>query len=139
MHCSRWKTGVDIRKYKGFYSKLKGGLDYNGIGWKPDVDDEVFMQKYGFEFGDEKILNYFYLNRVENVLDILANDKSIHMNPEACRILTGGIGRLQKLGKKKLEVRKADNLTSAVVKAKNLPRQISINIMLGDAPEIRVI
>lgn len=131
-------TGVDIRKYKGFYSKLKGGLDYNGIGWKPDVDDEVFMQKYGFEFGDEKILNYFYLNRVEKVLDILANDRTIHMNPEAYKTLTDGIARIQKSESKVLESKRMDIQIPVVVKSEKLPKQISISIVLGDAAEIEV-
>lgn len=128
-------TGVDIRKYKGFYSKFKGGLDYNGIGWKPDVDDEVFMQKYGFEFGDEKVLNYFYLNRVEKVLDILTNDRAIHMNPEAYKTLTDGIAMIQK---PKLEIQKVDTKIPADVELKKVPKQISISIVLGDVAEIEV-
>ena len=130
-------TGVDIRKYKGFYGKLKHG-DYNGIGWKPNVDDELFRQKYGFEYGDEKILMYFYLNRVKNAFDILASDRSIHMNPEAYKLLKDGIVMIQKPKCKVLEVQKVDTQIPAVVEPKQLPKQISINIVLGDVAEVEV-
>ena len=131
--------GVEIRNYKGFCGKLKGGLDYNGMGWKPDVNDELFMQKYGFEFGDELCLSYFYLNGVQKAYDILANDRTIHMNPESYKILTDGINQIRKLKKKGLEVQAADKIAPAVIKAANLPKQISINIMLGDKSEIEMI
>lgn len=53
-------TGVDTKKNKLFFrpEHFKGGRDWNGCGWK--CGNEEFKKKYGFEFGDDDCMVFFY-------------------------------------------------------------------------------
>ncbi len=131
-------TGVDIRKHKAFYREeyFTIGEDWNGWSWHTVVDRENFKEEYGFDYGEDEILRYFYLSGVKKALGILARDRTIHMNEEAEKLLIGGISAPYSLSVKTHETHEENVPMAAVVKTKKLPSQINISITLGDAPKI---
>lgn len=131
-------TGVDIRKHKAFYREeyFKLGGDWNGWSWHTVVDREKFKEEYGFDYGEDEILRYFYLSGVKKALGILARDRTIHMSEETEKILIGGISAPYSLSDKAQETHEENVPMAAVVKTKKLPAQINISITLGDTPKI---
>lgn len=89
-------TGVDIRKHKSLFRNkyLVGGRDYNGWGWK--CDNEKFKKEYGFDYGDNACMMYFYLRGAKRALNILKNDRKITMNPGASKTILDGIKAIEK-------------------------------------------
>lgn len=92
-------TGVDIKKHKLFYRMeyFKGGVDYNAFGWK--CNNEEFKKEFGFDFGEDSEMNYFYLNGALKALDILKGDKKAKMKEGAYDLMKEGIRKAQKIGR----------------------------------------
>lgn len=84
-------TGIDIRKNRLFYRKeyFTGGADFNGWGWK--CDNDKFKEEYGFNYGDSSCLIYLYPCGVRKALRLLEQDKQVHMNQDAKKLLLGGL------------------------------------------------
>lgn len=119
-------TGVDIRNHKSFYRMelFRGGYDYNGYGWYKNINKEDFKEKYGFEFGDDKVLMYFYLCGVRKAIEILQNDNKVKMNTDAVKTIKEGFKQLMMLeNSERAEVQKTKELENG------LP--IQINIIVG--------
>lgn len=133
-------TGVDITKHKLFYRMeyFTGGRDYNGYAWHSTIDKEKFKQEYGFDYGNDKCMMYFYPSGVRKALSILEKDRAVHMNPDAVKTLTDGMDMLCKPEKKRLEVQNTDIQLAAGIETKKIPGQITISIMLGDIPEVSI-
>ncbi len=129
-------TGVDITKHKSFYRCFTGGLDYNAFGWYTVIDKDTFYKQYGFEYGDDKCLLYFYLRGVAKALNILASDKFIQINPGAYKLLTDGISFAEKSHRNELSIPKSVPQISAVNDANYLPPKINISITLDDFSKI---
>ena len=118
-------TGIDIQKYK-LFCYLKPGLDYNGWGWK--CDNEEFKAKYGFDYGTNNCMSYFYICGMIKALDILSQDKKIKMNEGAEKLLLAGINEVR-FPKRKQSI---EQKPIAVIKTKKCDTPIQINIMLGE-------
>lgn len=119
-------TGVDIErcKPKAWYPVVKGGRDFNGCGWK--YDNEKFKREYGFEYGDEPCLKYFYLCGVPKVLHLLENDTKVKLLAGCREVLMDGIKSISK-GKQEIQCKGLKEVVSEH-KTEVLPIQISITL-----------
>lgn len=127
-------TGVDIRKHKLFYREelFKGGYDYNGYGWYKNINKEDFKEKYGFDFGDDKVLMYFYLRGVGKAIEVLQNDNKVKMNTDAVKTIKEGFKQLRMLeNSDRAEAQKAKVIENDIKQESELP--IQINIIVGNA------
>lgn len=129
-------TGVDIKKNKLFYREeyFKGGLDWNGWGWK--CDNEVFKQEYGFDYGDDDCMIYLYPCGIVKALRILQNDKKVKMNPEAYDMLLDGISILQNPGKQEIESKGLHPKPATTTKESESSLPIQVNIIIGDSKKV---
>lgn len=84
-------TGIDIEKSKpqGWSNYIKGGRDFNGWGWK--CDNKKFKEQYGFNYGEEPCMMYFYLCGIPKVLRLIESDKKNKMLPEGKKLLLDGV------------------------------------------------
>lgn len=127
-------TGYDIenRKPRNWQS-ITPGNDWNGWGWRCDNDE--FKKEYGFDYGTESCMMYFYPSGVIKVLRLLSEDKRVCLKPESREILMEGIRMIQ--GRRKPRVISQNknskdmcNENAALsVTIKTLP--VDINIVLG--------
>lgn len=62
-------------RYKG--RSLKPGWDWNGWGWHNVIDKEKFKQDYGFEYGDDEVMIYFYLCGAVKLLHVFLEERAI--------------------------------------------------------------
>ena len=90
-------TGVHLA---GNYTSLKrtyrliDGYDCNGWGWYENIDKEEFKQKYGFDYGDDQCMYYLYPCGIVKALNILMNDKTVHIKEETYRMLVESVKSL---------------------------------------------
>ena len=128
-------TGVHL---SGNYTSLKrayhltGGQDYNGWGWYTNIDKEEFKQNYGFDYGDDQCMMYLYLCGIVKALDILMNDKAVHVKAETYRMLADGVKSLARHKEVKTVAHPPANIMVDGT-TKNLP--VSINITIGNGKE----
>ncbi len=128
-------TGVHL---SGNYTSLKrayhltGGQDYNGWGWYTNIDKEEFKQKYGFDYGDDQCMMYLYPCGIVKALDILMNDKAVHVKAETYRMLADGVKSLARHKEVKTVAHPPANIMVDGT-TKNLP--VSINITIGNGKE----
>lgn len=122
-------TGVDIKKHKLFFRPeyFKGGLDWNGHGWK--CNKEEFKKKHGFDYGDDDCMIFFYPCGVVKALKILADDRKVQMNPEACEMLLEGLRMIEKPKQTVVTAPKPVTISGAL--GNELP--IQINIVVRDS------
>lgn len=68
-------TGCDIEKRKpqGWADFMIGGRDFNGYGWK--CNNAEFRRRYGFDYGEEPCMMYFYMCGIRKVIRLLENDR----------------------------------------------------------------
>lgn len=121
-------VGVDIRKHKAFYRQeyFRGGYDFNGFGTKDSYKPGEFKEKYGFDYGNEDYLLYFYLCGVLKALMILADDRKIQMKQGAYEILMEGIKSVRQKKSTEAVVKKAGQAAVNVECMKGLPVQINV-------------
>ena len=50
-----------------------GGRDFNGYGWK--CNNAEFRRRYGFDYGEEPCMMYFYMCGIRKVIRLLENDR----------------------------------------------------------------
>lgn len=91
-------TGVNIKKHKLFYHRdyFKKGFDYNGWGWK--CDNESFRKRYGFDYGSDPCMIYFYPRGVRAALAILTKGSKTVMTSGAYHLLMDGLKRIPSQG-----------------------------------------
>lgn len=120
-------TGIDIRKSKAFYnpSYFKGGKDFNGVMWTKDKD--LFKQTYGFEYGEEKVLLYFYPGGALKALHLLRSDRTIEMKENAYRMIMDGITAVPEVDSKQLEEKQEIALPVSTGEAVTLQLTITVN------------
>lgn len=120
-------TGVDIRKDKRFYREeyFEGGADFNAYGCECDKDQ--FKQEYGFDYGDEDCMSYFYLSGVIKAIRILERDKSIKARAGAYKMLAGETRRILDRMKKRQQSKKMFGITR---QAEN-KASVRVNIVIG--------
>ncbi len=116
-------TGVDIENHKPktWFENITGGMDFNGCGWK--CDNEKFRREYGFDYGDNPCMMYFYLCGIPKVLRLLENDKKARMIPGSGKVLLDGI---KSISKEKKEIRCQKQKVIAEKEIQTAPVQISI-------------
>lgn len=128
-------TGVHL---SGNYTSLKrtyhltGGGDWNGWGLYENIDKEEFKQKYGFDYGDDQCMMYLYPCGIVKALDILMNDKTVHIKEGTYKMLTDGIKSINPHKEIKTVAHPPANILADGT-AKNLP--VSINITIGNGKE----
>lgn len=128
-------TGVHL---PGNYTSLKrayhltGGHDYNGWGWYTNIDKEEFKQNYSFDYGYDQCMMYLYLCGIVKALDILMNDKTVHVKAETYRMLADGVKSLARHKEVKTVAHPPANIMVDGT-TKNLP--VSINITIGNGKE----
>ena len=128
-------TGLHLA---GNYTSLKrtyhltGGSDWNGWGWYENIDKEEFKQEYGFDYGDDQCMNYLYPCGIMKALDILMDDKEVHIKEETYRMLVDGVKSLARHKEVKTVAHPPAGIqTDSTVKT--LP--VSINITIGNGQE----
>ncbi len=133
-------TGVDIKKHKLFYREeyFKGGWDYNGWGWHTVTDKKEFKDKYGFDYGDDDCMFYFYLCGAAKAIRLLADDEKTKMKEGAYTMIEEGIRAAQSPKKKGLGEKKSNIQIAAGTEQKNLPKRICINITLGEEQKVTI-
>lgn len=116
-------TGVDIENHKPktLFKNITGGMDFNGCGWK--CDNEKFRREYGFDYGDNPCMMYFYLCGIPKVLRLLENDKKARMIPGSGKVLLDGI---KSISKEKKEIGCQKQKVIAEKEMQTAPVQISI-------------
>ncbi len=128
-------TGLHLA---GNYTSLKrtyhltGGSDWNGWGWYENIDKEEFKQEYGFDYGDDQCMNYLYPCGIMKALDILMDDKEVHIKEETYRMLVDGVKSLAR----HKEVKTVAHPPASIQRdgtVKTLP--VSINITIGNGQE----
>lgn len=127
-------TGLDIEKYKfRNWKRMVPGVDFNGWGWKCNNDE--FKKKYGFDYGIDPCMMYFYLQGVIKVFQLISEEKKIRLNPGSYEMLTEGIYIVQKSEKKEAlskdsssKVMPNEKIEDLPITTKSLP--IYINIAL---------
>ena len=121
-------TGIDIKKHKLFYRPeyFTGGRDWNGWGWK--CDNEEFKAEYGFDYGNDDCMIYFYPHGVIKALDILSQDKKIKMNEGAKELLLNGINAIEVSNVNEITEKK----TKFIKKVPKCDMPIQICIRLGE-------
>lgn len=121
-------TGADIRKHKMFYRMeyFKGGLDYNGWGWK--CDNEKFKQEYGFDYGEDDCMMYFYPCGVIKALRILTDDRKIGMKQGAAELILDGLEQFHQPKKKETEV--SESKPVVIVKENGNDSSVKLTIIL---------
>lgn len=114
-------TGVEIF---GNYTtwkrpdKLQGGIDYNGWAWYSTVNMEEFKKEYGFDYGNDKCMNYLYPCGIKKALEIYKRESGRKINQEVYDVISSGLKAIEP-SKKEIVVKKQDGLP------------IRINIVLG--------
>lgn len=129
-------TGVDVKKHKLFYrQEYFSPYDINGWGWK--CDREKFKQEYGFDFGEDNCMNYFYLSGVKTALRLLASDKSVEMKPGSYELLMNEAEKFQRLELEELRMKKSAHTEQINVNPKEqMPIQITVNLQVtGQTPD----
>ena len=126
-------TGVNIKEHKLFYRMeyFIGGYDYNGFGCKDSYKPGEFKDKYGFEYGDEEVLLFFYLHGALKALDILKRDRSVKLKPDANGIITGGIGEIvgwKTNGRKEIPDKETKQIIISGGSGKMPPIQVNVTI-----------
>lgn len=110
-------TGVNLDFTNSFWkahcNELIGGLDYNGWGWHTTIDKREFNKKYGFNYGDNEVMMYFYPCGAVKALEILNKDRTIKLHSGAYETINKGIGVVWQPQNKRLEV-KAVNKTVGI-------------------------
>lgn len=98
-------TGYDIerRKPRGWSDFIKGGRDFNGYGWK--CDKEQFRKKYGFDYGEEPCMTYFYLCGIRRALQLIKNDRKFTLSREAEMLLLDAITHIAEEKRPRIEDR----------------------------------
>ena len=119
-------TGIDIKKHKLFYRPeyFTGGRDWNGWGWK--CDNEEFKAEYGFDYGNDDCMIYFYPHGVIKALDILSQDKKIKMNEGAKELILSGINETEFINVNKTIEPKSKTIEKAL--KYDMPIQICIRL-----------
>ena len=112
-------TGCDIesRKPQGWSDLIIGGRDFNGYGWK--YDNTEFRRIYGFDYGEEPCMMYFYLCGINKVLRLIENDRKFSISQKSKEILQNAVIGKALEEKPQIESRKS---------TKSTPIQIVINM-----------
>lgn len=121
-------TGVNIKKHKKFYSEryFKGGVDWNGYGLNESKED--FKNKYGFEYGNDENLLFFYRNGLIKAIQILEYEKLLTKNTR--NLLIDGIKHIEIAEKKQIYLN--ENNKNIITKEFRKREVIQINISLND-------
>lgn len=114
-------TGIELSgAYTAYHRRdgLIGGRDWNGYGWK--CNHKEFMERYGFEYGEEPCMCYLYLNGIPKAIRAIKNDckDKRKLTWEAERIILEALEMEGKKKEKKTE--------SAEVKESQKPLQITL-------------
>ncbi len=91
-------TGVEIcGNYTAWVrpDKLDGGRDYNAWGWYALINKEEFLKEYGFDYGDEKCMNYLYPCGIRKALEIYRRESGRKLNQETCDMIANGLKAIE--------------------------------------------
>lgn len=119
-------TSINMDEYKMLWKKAQfvAGFDFNGYGW--NGSNEEFAKKYGFEYGDESPMMYFYPRGVLKALRELESIRQIHIEESIYKMLREGIGKITK----QMPVNKElDGRNKFQILKRDLPLQINIQII----------
>lgn len=100
-------TGISLNFDKAFWksygSILFSGypLYYNGWGWHTSINKEEFKNEYGFDYGDDKCMGYFYPRGIIKALELAQNDKKFKLNQETYNMIMDGVKNIPKPVKNK--------------------------------------
>lgn len=124
-------TGINIVNYKPRnWHLIIPGSDFNGWGWKCNNDE--FNAKYGFDYGTDSCMMFFYPHGAIKVLQLLSEEKKMCLKPEAYKTLIEGIHTVQKSEKEVLATQSQKSRPvlneNISVRIKDLP--IRVNIVL---------
>ncbi|MCM1245995.1 MAG: Rha family transcriptional regulator [Roseburia sp.] len=128
-------TGFDIESHKPRnWEQIIPGLDYNGWGWKCNNDE--FKKEYGFDYGIDSCMMYFYPSGVIKVLRLISQEKGVYLKPEVYELITEEICAVSKLEKWKLIPQSSYSGVMLNEKAEDLlvtikDLSVRINMILG--------
>lgn len=88
-------TGIDIEKRKpdGWFEVMWKNRLFNAYGWR--CDKKEFKRKYGFDFGEEDCMGYFYLRGIPAVLSLIHADRKMSISSEAEAEVLAGIAKVE--------------------------------------------
>lgn len=142
-----------IRKFRGHYIMLfrdfeaitginpigritgcmKGGRDYNGYSWYTTVSRDEFLKEYGFDYGEDECMLYFYPCGIEKAMSICRMDNKLQMEESAYDTIMNGLKAVQP--PKKIKTKRTQTVAIASDYGQELP--VQVNIILGNG-EVRV-
>ena len=120
-------TGIELRgKYTAWErpDRLIGGLDCNGWGWYTTVNKEEFKKEYGFDYGDDKCMDYLYFRGIKKAIRAIEKDLKDRkkLSLEAKKIILDGLESVE--GKREVLTSKPKQIESV----NQNPIRICINI-----------
>lgn len=105
--------------------KLEEGRDYNGWGWHTVINKEEFLKEYGFEYGDEECMMYFYPRGIKRALEIYRQESGRDLNQEAYAMISDSLKAIEQ-PKKEITIQKPEFLSIGGKYGNQLPVQIIV-------------
>ena len=98
-------------------------LYWNGWGWHTVIDKEEFLKEYGFEYGNDDMMSYFYLCGIKKALQLCREDKRLKLEQSSYDEIMGGLKAIEP-PRKEIAAKKPEQIQRGV--GNTPPIQISI-------------
>lgn len=108
------------KKYAG---KLQGGYDYNVWNWHTVINKEEFLKEYGFEYGDESGMHYFYPSGIQKALELYRTEIGTRLNQNAYDMILDGLRAIDR-PKKEIPVKNPQPIEAS--------QPVQISIVVGN-------
>ena len=108
------------KKYAG---KLQGGYDYNVWNWHTVINKEEFLKEYGFEYGDESGMHYFYPSGIQKALELYRTVIGTRLNQNAYDMILDGLRAIDR-PKKEIPVKNPQPIEAS--------QPVQISIVVGN-------
>lgn len=125
-------TGICLDRDKPFWKahheviNSRHPLYWNGWAWYTTVDREEFLKEYGFDYGDDKCMDYFYPCGVRKALQLCREDKNLKLEQSAYEMITEGLKAVQPPKKKEIPLQNQSSIVITKENEQSLPVQINI-------------
>lgn len=123
-HMSFWKAHHEV-------INSRYPLYWNGWAWYTTVNREEFMKEYGFDYGDGKCMEYFYLCGVRKALQLCQGDKKLKLEQSAYEMITEGLKAVEP--PKKKEILQPNQQSFVIAKENGQSFPVQINIICDNA------
>lgn len=90
-------------------------------------DNAQFKQEYGFDYGEDSCMMYFYPCGVLKALRALKDIEQIHISDNAYRVIKEGVEMIPK--QREVKKKELTTTTKLIAQRKDLPIQINIQVV----------